>query len=227
MQTDTETALPAARPRRSSESAQCVVLHGISWETYECLLAEHQESSGTHFTYDRGRLEIVVLSAKPEAAKHVLTLLVEILAEELNIDVYGLGSTTFRRADLERGFEPDACFHIQREALVRGKDEIDLTVDPPPDLVIEIDITSPALNKFPLFAALGIPEIWRYDGTRVSFFGLEDGEYSARAESGSLPKVTSTVLTAFVEKDKQLKRTAWSRYVREWVRQLSRERDPG
>jgi len=133
-------------------------LHGISWETYERLLAEHQESSGTHFTYDRGRLEIMVLSAKHEAAKHVLTLLVEILAEELNVDVYGLGSTTFRRADLERGFEPDACFYIQREALVRGKDEIDLTVDPPPDLVIEIDITSPSLNKFPLFAALGISE---------------------------------------------------------------------
>ena len=208
MQTYTETALPAARPARSPESAQCVVLHGISWETYERLLAEHEESSGTHFTYDRGKLEIMVLSAKHEAVKHILALLVEILAEELNIDVYGLGSTTFRRADLERGFEPDACFYIQREALVRGKDEIDLTIDPPPDLVIEIDITSPSLNKFPIFAALGIPEIWRYDGARVSFFGLEDDEYSERAESASLPKVTSDALTEFVEQDKHLKRTA-------------------
>jgi Uma2 family endonuclease len=227
MQTYTETALPAARPARSSEPAQCVVLHGISWETYERLLTEHEESSGTHFTYDRGRLEIMVLSAKHEAVKHVLALLVEVLAEELNIDVYGLGSTTFRRADLERGFEPDACFYIQREALVRGKDEIDLTVDPPPDLVIEIDITSPSLNKFPIFAALGIPEIWRYDGARVSFFGREGDEYIERAESALLPNVTSDVLTEFVEKDKHLKRTAWLRYVREWARQLSREEGPG
>jgi Uma2 family endonuclease len=223
MQTHTETALPAARPAHSSEPAQCVLLHGISWETYERLLAEHEESSGTHFTYDRGRLEIMVLSARHEAAKHVLALLVEVLAEELNIDVYGLGSTTFRRADLERGFEPDACFYIQQEELVRGKDEIDLTVDPPPDLVIEIDITSLSLNKFPVFAALGIPEVWRYDGARVSCFRLESGEYIERAESVVLPGVTSKILTEFVEQDKQLKRTVWLRHVRAWARQIRSE----
>ncbi len=226
MQPHTETALPAARQARSSESAQCVILHGISWETYERLLAEHEESSSTHFTYDRGGLEIMVLSAKHEAAKHALALLVEILAEELNIDVYGLGSTTFRRADLERGFEPDACFYIQQEALVRGKDEIDLTADPPPDLVIEIDITSPSLNKFPVFAALGIPEVWRYDGSRVSVFRLEGGEYIEQTESVALPQVTSEVLTEFIEQDKHLKRTAWLRRVREWARQVRREGGP-
>jgi len=226
MQTHTETALPTARPVRPPESAQCVILHGIGWETYERLLAEHEESSGTHFTYDRGRLEIMVLSAKHEAVKHILALLVEVLAEELNIDVYGLGSTTFRRADLERGFEPDACFYIQQEALVRGKDEIDLTVDPPPDLVIEIDITRLSLNKFPVFAALGIPEVWRYDGARVSCFRLEGNEYIERAESVVLPKVTSAVLTEFVEQDKHLKRTAWLRRVREWARQITGEEGP-
>jgi Uma2 family endonuclease len=223
VQTHPETALSAVPPARSFESAQCVILYGISWETYERLLAEHQESSGTHFTYDRGRLEIMVLSAKHEAVKHVLALLVEVLAEELNIDVYGLGSTTFRRADLERGFEPDACFYIQQEALVRGKDEIDLTVDPPPDLIIEIDITSPSLNKFPVFAALGIPEVWRYNGARVSCFRLEGDEYIERAESVALPKVTNAALTEFVEQDKRLKRTAWLRRVREWVRQIHGE----
>lgn len=227
MQTHTETAPPAAHHARPFESAQCVILHGISWETYERLLAEHQESSGTHFTYDRGRLEIMVLSAKHEAVKHVLALLVEVLAEELSIDVYGLGSTTFRRADLERGFEPDACFYIQQEALVRGKDEIDLTIDPPPDLIIEVDITSPSLNKFPVFAVLGIPEVWRYDGARVSCFRLEGDEYSERAESVVLPKVTSEVLTEFVEQDKHLKRTAWLRRVREWARQIKEEGGSG
>jgi Uma2 family endonuclease len=227
MQTHTETDLSAARRVPGAGAAQCVILHGVSWETYERLLAEHEESSGTHFTYDRGRLEIMVLSAKHEAVKHVLALLVEVLAEEVGVDVYGLGSTTFRRADLARGFEPDECFYVQRAVLIRGKDEIDLTVDPPPDLVIEIDITSPSLNKFPIFAALGIPEVWRYDGAQVGIFGLEAGEYVAQAESIALPGVTGEVLTQFVEEDKQLKRTAWLRQVREWARKNKDSRIAG
>jgi Uma2 family endonuclease len=198
-------------------------LYGVSWETYERLLAEHQESSGTHFTYDQGRLEIMVFSVRHEAVKHVLTLLVEVLAEELDVDVYGLESTTFRRADLARGFEPDSCFYIQNAERMKGKEEIDLIVDPPPDLVIEIDITSPSLNKFPLFAALGIPEVWRYDGVRVSIFRLETNEYHEQAESSVLPKVTGEILTTFIAEDKLLKRTAWLRQVREWVRQVKRE----
>ena len=88
-------------------------------------------------------------SPEHEVASHTLSLLVEILAEELNIDVYGLGSTTFNREDLERGFEPDSCFYIQNEERIRGKNRIDLAFDPPPELVIEIDITSPSINKLP------------------------------------------------------------------------------
>jgi Uma2 family endonuclease len=194
-------------------------LYDVSWETYERLLAEHQESSGTHFTYDQGRLEIMVLSTKHERPNHILALLVETLAEEMGIDVDGLGSTTFKREDLARGFEPDSCFYIQNAERVRGKEEIDLTVDPPPDLIIEIDITSPSLEKFPLFAALGIPEVWRYSGARVSIFGLETGEYVERVESMALPKVTSAILTEFVQQGTQLKRTIWLRRVREWIRQ--------
>lgn len=218
MQPHTETSLPPAPSTWTPAPTPCVVLHGVSWETYERLLAEHQDSSGTHFTYDQGRLEIMVLSGKHEAVKHTLAVLVEVLAEELNIDVYGFGSTTFRRADLARGFEPDACFYIQHEALVRGKEELDLTIDPPPDLIIEIDITSPSLNKFPLFAALGIPEVWRYDGAQMSIFKLEDEGYQERAESTVLPKVTSEVLSRFIAEDKQFKRTTWLRRVREWAR---------
>lgn len=165
----------------------------------------------------------MVLSGKHESVKHTLSVLIEVLAEELNIDVYGFGSTTFKRADLGRGFEPDACFYIQHEALVRGKEELDLTIDPPPDLIIEIDITSPSLNKFPLFAALGIPEVWRYDGAQVRIFRLEGEAYQEQAESTVLPKVTGEVLTRFLAEDKQFKRTAWLRRVREWVRQAKGE----
>ena len=121
---------------------QGIVLEGISWETYERLLSEHQESAGTRFTFDQGRLEIMVLSAKHERYKDLLVLLINVLAEELDIDLSSFGSTTFRRHDLERGFEPDACFYIQHADQVSAKDRLDLSVDPAPELVVEIDITS-------------------------------------------------------------------------------------
>jgi Uma2 family endonuclease len=200
------------------ETAQQVILHGIRWETYERLLAEHEESRSIHFAYDQGALEIMVLSPRHEAIKHLLALLVEVLAEEMGIDVYGFGSTTFRRRDLQRGFEPDACFYIRQEARVRGKTEIDLAVDPAPDLVIEIDISHPSLDKFPIFAALGVAEIWRYDGSEVAILALSAGSYTKRAESTMLPGVTGRQLTDWLETGQRLRRTEWLRRVRTWAR---------
>jgi hypothetical protein len=119
----------------------------------------------------------------------------------------------------ERGFEPDSCFYIQNEEQVRGKDRIDLAVDPPPDLVIEIDITSPSFSKLPIYAQIGVPEVWRYDGERMTILVLEGSDYAERTESIVLPPVTSNVLTDFVEKSKSMKRTAWLEVVREWARE--------
>ena len=172
MQTHTETDQPLVHHAPPPAVGQRVILHGVSWETYERLLADFQDSHAAHFAYDQGALEIMVLSLKHETFNRTLATLVEIVAEEMQGDVINAGSTTFRRADLSKGFEPDTCFYIQNVERVRGKDEIDLTVDPPPDLVIEIDITSPSLNKFPIFAAMGIPEVWRYDGKTVTIFTL-------------------------------------------------------
>src|SRR5437588_5907722 len=120
---------------------QKVILYHVSWETYERLLMEHPESNTTRFNYDRGTLEIMILSPKHEKLKDRLMALVGAVAEGLDIDIEGGGSTTFRRADMERGFEPDACYFVTHAALFRQKDEVDLTTDPPPELVIEIDIT--------------------------------------------------------------------------------------
>src|SRR5581483_3426943 len=217
MQTQSEPTLPVVSPSSPSVVTQCVILKGISWETYERLLAEHTESSGTHFTYDRGRLEIVVLSAEHEALKHALEVLVEIFAEELHIDVRGFGSTTFRRAGLDRGFEPGACFYIQQETRVRGKREIRLSVDPPPDLIIEFDIFHPSLNKLPLFATLGVPEVWRYDSDRVIIRKLTGERYEEIGESTALPGVTNEALRRFVKENSQPQPTVWRRNVREWA----------
>ena len=110
---------------------------------------------------------------KHETVNRTLAQLVSVIAEEMQVDIINAGSTTFKRRDLARGFEPDSCFYIQNEGRISGRAEIDLDTDPPPDLIIEIDITSPSLNTFPVYAHLGVPEVWRYDGTRVTFFILE------------------------------------------------------
>ncbi len=137
-----------------SPAEQRILLSNVSWETYERLLADHESTSAPRFAFGRGGLEIKSPSPEHEAYNRTIALLVELLAEELGIDVYDLGSTTFRRADLERGFEPDSCLYIQNEERVRGKGRIDLAIDPPPDLVIEVDITSPSINKLSIHARL-------------------------------------------------------------------------
>lgn len=197
---------------------QKVLLRNISWETYEHLLADHQDNSAPRFTYDRGMLEIMSPLPEHEKINRRIAQLVLAVTEELGIEAEDYGSTTFSREDLERGFEPDSCFYIQNEELVRGKDRIDLTVDPPPDLVIEIDITRPSLNKFSIYSQLGIPEIWRYDGERLEILALENDGYVEVNESIALPSLTSATLSELVEQSKSMKRTAWLRKVRETVR---------
>lgn len=202
----------------SPDGGQQIVLHGVSWATYEQLLTDFQDRHAAHFTFNQGVLEIMVLSAKHEEPNRTLSLLVEIVAAELDIDIRNLGSTTFKRADLAKGFEPDSCFYIQHEADIGGKSEVDLAIDPPPDLVIEIDITSPSLDKFPIYAQIGVPEIWRYDGTTISILVLDDGSYTERGDSAALPGVTSAVLAQFLEDSQHLKRAQWLRNVQTWAR---------
>src|SRR5688572_27856434 len=132
---------------------QTVVLKGIRWETYERLLADHDDSSGTRLSYDCGTLEIMAPSSEHEKLKEAITLLVHLLASEMGFDVVGAGSTTFRRQDLLKGFEPDASFYIQYAEMIRSKTNSDLGADPPPDLVIEIEITHPAIEKLSIFGA--------------------------------------------------------------------------
>ena len=159
-----------------SPAEQRVVLRNVSWETYERLLEGH-ESSAPRFTYDRGEMEIVSPSPEHEKFNRRIAQLVLAFTEEMDIESEDLGSTTFRREDLARGFEPDSCFYVQNEEQVRGKDRIDLAVEPPPDLVIEVDITSPSINKLPIYAGLGVPEVWRYDGEKLEILRLGNDGY--------------------------------------------------
>lgn len=146
-------------PTVLSPPEQRVVLRNISWETYERLLAENADCSNPRLTYDRGILEIMSPSAEHAELSRAITLLVNVVTEELEIDVRGFGSTIFRREDLARGFEPDSCFYIQYVEDISGKSTLDFVIDPPPDLIIEVDLTNASLNKFSIYAQVGVPEI--------------------------------------------------------------------
>ena len=202
---------------------QKVILDNISWETYQRLLAERGERSQPRYAYDRGRLEIMVTSYEHENLKHDLATLVELLAEGLEMDLVGAGSTTFSREDLDQGFEPDACFYLQHAARIRGQKRIDLATDPPPELVIEIDITSPSLNKFPIFAGLRVSEVWRFHKQALTIFKLEGNAYRPQAASEIFPGATGSELTRLIAASSQMKRPEWLRSVREWARTLKVE----
>ena len=203
-----------------SQLEQRIILENISWDTYQRILEAHRDRSAPRFTYDRGRLEIMSPSAQHEELNRTAARLVEVVAEEMNLDFRGLGSTTFRREDFERGFEPDSCFYIQSVERIKGKTELDLTIDPPPDLVIEIDITSPSIKKLPIFAELGVPEVWRYDGRRWHILALAGAEYVEQKESRALPGVTVEAIERFLDESRRARQPEWLRNVREWARQL-------
>jgi Uma2 family endonuclease len=202
-----------------SEREQRVILHGVSWATYESLLADFQDSHAAHFAYDRGELEIMVLSFNHETINRTLASLVEALADGMGIDFINAGSTTFKREELLKGFEPDTCFYMQHAAHVRGKKQIDLTEDPPPDLAIEVDLTNPSLNKLPIYAAIGVPELWRYDSQALTIFRLESGEYREQKESTALPGLNGLDIVRFIEESQELTRPVWLRRVHEWTHQ--------
>lgn len=195
-----------------------IIMENIGWELYEGLLAAHPESASPRFTYDNGWLEIMILSVEHERINRKLALFVDLVAAESEVDAEGVGSNTFKREDKMKGFEPDSAFYFGANAKrVRGKKRLDLQVDPPPDLVVEVDVTSPSLPRLPILAAVGVPEVWRYRDGRVVILTLSGEDYKEVAHSRALPPVTGEVLTSFLREADTLDSPAWTRRVREWA----------
>ncbi|MBI3268456.1 MAG: Uma2 family endonuclease [Planctomycetes bacterium] len=211
--------MPTTTARRTS-TEQRFLLEAADWLTYRRIL-EALGDRHVFVTYDRGRLELMSPSPEHETYKGLVRRLIETLALELDVDIRSGGSTTFNREDLDRGLEPDECYWIRNEPLVWDHLEVDLTRDPPPDLAIEIDVTSSSINRQALYAALGVPELWRYDGTRLSVLLLDpDGRYCPAERSASFPFLPMQEFAQFLATDPPLKENERVRRFRDWVRRL-------
>jgi Uma2 family endonuclease len=145
---------------------------------------------------------------------------VEVFAEEFAVEIRNLGSTTFKREEFQRGFEPDSCFYVQNAARIRGTRRVDLDVDPPPDLVIEVDLTNNSIDKFPLFAKLGVPEVWRLSDGKVEILLRDADRYKLQESSHVLPPLAARDLKELLESRASMKRTDWLRRVRAHFRNL-------
>jgi Uma2 family endonuclease len=189
-------------------------MHGVSWQTFQQLLADRGERCGVLLAYDRGTVELRVPSQEHAWVKTTLTQVVEAVAFARDHHYRSLGSTTFGREDLARGFEPDACCYLEHADAIAPDRPLDLTVDPPPDLVIEVDITRSSLDKLPIYAALGVPEVWRYLDGALEIRCLTADAYMVSATSRVLPGITDSMVTRFVaEARTAANQTAWFKSV--------------
>jgi Uma2 family endonuclease len=201
------------------QSPDRVLLKDVSWHTYQSLVKDFEQQPALRLTYDRGLLEIRMPLDPHETYKKLLGRLIEALTEELGLEIRSLGSRTCDREDLARGVEPDQCYYIQHEQAVWDKVQIDLSVDPPPDLAIEIDITSSSMERLSIYADLGIPEVWRYDGRSLKIYHLENHQYQLCDFSITFPLLAPADIERFLTLKQTTKENALIRQFREWVRE--------
>lgn len=198
---------------------QRLLIENVSWNDFEQILEELGEHRSARIAYNNGTLEIRMPTPEHEVDKELIGDLVKIFLDELEMDCECFGSSTFKRQDMESGIEPDQCFYIQNHELMRGKRRIDLTVDPPPDLAIEVDVTSK--TQISAYEALGVGELWCYEGTQLSMYVLESGEYTKVLQSpnfSNLPVIN--LVSELLEQSLVLGRSPALRGIRKKVKQL-------
>lgn len=205
-----------ATAERVVTSEQRFLLHGVDWRSYQ-LLGQALLNRHIRITYDRGSLEMMTVSNEHERNKRFVGRLIEEFTVALDVPIQSAGSTTWKREDMERGLEPDECYYILNEPLVRFKEELDLAVDPPPDLALEVEVSRSLLDRIAIYAALGVPEIWRYDGRKLIVGVLHEGVYVQQERSLNLPLLEPATVLRFVELRQTLNETACIRAFREWL----------
>lgn len=204
------------KPRPLAEHR--VFLDNVSWETFERLLAEVGDRRNILFHYIDGSLEIMSPLALHEGSNRFIEALLGVFVDELEIDMRRLGSLLMKSLELNVGGEPDSCYYIKNELAIRAQENVIVGQDPPPDLVLEVDITSPSDRRLPIYARLGVPEVWRYDGDHLEFLALQNGEYIVIENSLSFPTLPAVIIVEYVQKRLTLGESKTLKEFRVWVR---------
>jgi len=194
---------------------------GIPWSVYTRLAdVRDARRPGVKITFDRGRMEIMSPSFRHEKPNLRLALIVITLVEELGLRL-SARSTTFRREQAEQGLEPDDCFYVAHAATMVGVEDIDLSIHPPPDLVIEVDVTNSSVPKEPIYGPMGVPELWRHEDGEVTIRVLQpDQVYQSADHSLAFPQVTADDLGRLLVQSNHLDDIAAIRHYRTWARTL-------
>ncbi|CAD5929202.1 Uma2 family endonuclease [Planktothrix agardhii] len=199
--------------------ADRVVLYNISWQQFENLLINLGQTRAARIAYDNGTFEIMTPLPEHEYYKEAIGISIQDIAEELDINYESYGSTTWKREVRLAGIEPDNCFYFQNEAKIRGRLEFNLNQDPPPDLALEIDMTHKSLNRFPIYARLGIPEIWCYDSGELKIYQLQQETYGEVETSSVFPMLRVQEIPTIIEQYRLDGKLAVRRAIRNWARQ--------
>lgn len=195
---------------------QRVLLRDVTWQELEAILEDLGEHRAARIAYDRGILEIMAPLPEHEYDKEIIGDLVKALLEELSTEFISLGSTTFKNQAMAQGIEPDQCFYIKNESKIRGKKRLDLAVDPPPDLALEIDITCRTHPN--IYEALKVPELWRFDRGKLQINVLQDGHYVESQQSLNFPRFPLIeAIPQYLEQSTTAGRNATLKAFRVWV----------
>jgi Uma2 family endonuclease len=194
-----------------------LILCGIHWHTYQQLATDLGEQP-VRLAYDQGTLEIMTPSFEHERLNRLLADIVQAIAFGKNLAIEHAGSTDFQREDVARGFQPDSCFYLgDNVQVIHGKTRLDVSSDPPPDLVVEVDVTHRSLNKLPLYAAIGVPEVWRFDSAHIILYRLSGEAYQEVPTSAVFEGVTADVLLHFVQLAYEIPRKDWFFHIMQWA----------
>ena len=194
-----------------------LTLNDVSWEDYEQLLEDRGDRAAVRVSYDHGRLKIMSPTSGREGYGRSVSRLGSVLADALDLIVEDYGSTTYKQKWLQQGAEPDTCFYVQNAAQIIGVRRLDLEKDPPPDVVVEIDLSHNSQEQFAIYAGMKVPEFWRYDGEQARIYRLQGQDYQEVSHSLAFPILTSAALTQFLDQTKTAGQTAALKSFRAWL----------
>ncbi|MCY7320545.1 MAG: Uma2 family endonuclease [Phormidesmis sp. CAN_BIN36] len=198
---------------------QRIQLQDVDWNEFEAILDELGEKRSSRIAYSDGILEIRMPLPEHEVDNELISDMVKILLEELDISNECFGSTTFKRQDMLKGIEPDQCFYIKNAAVMIGKRRLDLTTDPPPDLAIEVDVTSK--TGLDAYQGLGVSELWRFEDGKLRISVLENGQYQDSSSSLHFPDwAIVNLISQFVDRAQSEGRSRTLKAFRQQVREL-------